>query len=176
MPAVKITRANTSAADRPEMTRSESDQPSVAHAELLVRGQSEARRLIEEIAPTHILSITTPGRSYLGPRDFASDRQLFVSFDDVDGLNAANAPDAAMIERVLAFSRALPSDGKLLIHGLLGVRRSSAVALGLLADRMSPTDAAQSLTPLCSQPPDPHPLVLRLFDILRSRGMIAWGV
>ncbi|EAU43077.1 hypothetical protein FP2506_09546 [Fulvimarina pelagi HTCC2506] len=133
-------------------------------AALFVRGQSEARRKIEEIAPSHVISITLPGHSYLGPRGIPADRQLFVSFDDVEDETAPNAPDTAMVKRILEFARAVPEDGKLLVHGLLGVRRSAAVALGLLADRLPPVEAAQALAPLCSQPPDPHPLVLKLFD------------
>ncbi|MER0237687.1 phosphatase [Fulvimarina sp. MAC8] len=133
-------------------------------AALLVRGQSEARRKFAELAATHVISLKLPGHSYLGPRGLPPEQQLFVSFDDVDDLRAPNAPDAAMVERILAFARTVPEDGKLLVHGLLGVRRSAAVALGLLADRLPPTEAAQALTPLCTQPPDPHPLVLKLFD------------
>ncbi|MDY8109355.1 hypothetical protein U0C82_09400 [Fulvimarina sp. 2208YS6-2-32] len=120
--------------------------------------------MIDAIAPTHILSITLPGRSYLGPTGFPSDRHLFVSFDDVDDVAASNGPDEDMVRRILDFARAIPADGKLLIHGLLGVRRSAAVALGLLADRLPPEEAAQVLTRFCSQPPDPQPGVLALFD------------
>ncbi|RFC62129.1 hypothetical protein DYI37_17985 [Fulvimarina endophytica] len=133
-------------------------------AEMLVRGQSEARRLIDEIAPSHVLSIMTPGRSYLGPRGFAPERQLFMTFDETDDPASANAPDVRMVEDMLAFARGVPKEGRLLIHGLLGVRRSSAVALGLFADGHPPAEAAQMLSRACSQPPDPQRLVVRLFD------------
>lgn len=117
-------------------------------AELVVRGQSEARRKFPELSATHVISIKLPGHSYLGPRGLRSDRQLFVSFDDIEDLNAPNAPDAEMVERILDFARNVPKDGRLLVHGLLGVRRTPAVALGLLADRLSPVEAAQALAPL----------------------------
>lgn len=133
-------------------------------AELVVRGQSEARRLVEEIAPTHILSILTPGRANLGPKGFPEERHLVVSFADVESAKDTDAPNEDMVRRCLAFARAIPAEGRLLVHGLQGVRRAPAMGLGLLADRLSPAEAAQALSPACSQPADPQSLVIALFD------------
>ena len=133
-------------------------------AELVVRGQSEARRLVEDIAPTHILSILTPGRANLGPKGFSEDRHLVVSFADVDSAKDMDAPNEDLVHRCLAFARAIPAEGRLLVHGLQGVRRAPAMGLGLLADRLSPAEAAQALSPACSQPADPQPLLITLFD------------
>ncbi|MEN3792531.1 hypothetical protein [Fulvimarina sp. MAC3] len=174
MPALKTSVLDSSAMpESADETGLASEKNRRFSAELLVRGQSEARRKFPELAATHVISIKLPGHSYLGPRGLSPEHQCFVSFDDIDDLKAPNAPDVEMVERLLTFARGIPEDGRLLVHGLLGVRRSTAVALGLLADRLPPVEAAQALTPLCSQPPDPQPLVLKLFDeVLGHKGAL----
>ncbi|MCQ0987984.1 phosphatase [Jiella marina] len=136
---------------------------------MLVCGQSEARRFHGELAPTHVLSIKTPGRNYLGPKDVAPENHWMFEFDDVDEPGLAGAPTAEEVDEIIARVATLPADAKLLIHGLQSVRRAPAVALGILATLVAPTDAAAALVPFCRHAPDPNRLVVDLFDSALGR-------
>ena len=131
---------------------------------MLVCGQSEARRFHAELQPSHVLSIVTPGRSYLGPKDVSPDRHLKVEFDDVEEPASAGAPTIEQMRGIIAFVEALPEEASLCLHGLQGVRRAPAVGLGILASLMPAAEAAAALAPFCRHSPDPNRLVVRLFD------------
>ncbi|MCE7026774.1 phosphatase [Jiella avicenniae] len=129
-----------------------------------VCGQSEARRFQADLAATHVLSVVTPGRSYLGPRDVAPDHHLKVEFDDVEDAGRAGAPSLELVRSIGEWTATLPDDARLCLHGLQGVRRAPAVALGILAARVPPADAVAALARFCRHAPDPNLLVVRLFD------------
>ncbi|TFF22874.1 phosphatase [Jiella endophytica] len=131
---------------------------------MLICGQSEARRFYADLAPTHVVSIVTPGRSYLGPKDVAPDCHLKLEFDDVEEPGRPGAPTPEIIDAVAAFVAALPEAARLCVHGLQGVRRAPAIGLGILAGALAPNDAAAALAPFCRHAPDPNLLVVRLFD------------
>lgn len=131
---------------------------------LLVRGQSEARRHLAVIAPTHVLSIKSPDLSYLGPRDLPADRHLILTFDDTDDADGATAPIHEHVTAIRDFADTLPADARLLIHGLQGVRRAPAVAIGLLSALLPPAEAVAVARSACSQAPSPNRRVVRLFD------------
>ncbi|NDV87355.1 phosphatase [Aurantimonas aggregata] len=133
-------------------------------ARLIVRGQSEARRLFAAIDPTHVLSLKAPGLSYLGPRDLAPDRHLILKLDDVDDPAAIAAPNREHVAAARAFADGLPADSRLLIHGLQGVGRAPAMAIGLLAALLPPNEAVAAARAGCSQPPSPNRLLIALFD------------
>ncbi|MBO0905262.1 hypothetical protein [Jiella sonneratiae] len=119
-----------------------------------------------ELAPSHVLSIVTPGRSYLGPRDVPPDRHLKIEFDDVEDAARPGAPTLSAMREIMDFAGALPEEARLCLHGLQGVRRAPAVALGILAASLPPTEAAAALKPFCRHAPDPNLLVVALFDEL----------
>ncbi len=127
-------------------------------------GQSEARRFQTEMAATHVLSILTPGRSYLGPKDIDPERQLKVAFEDVEDGTHPGAACLDLVHTINAWVDALPDDAKLCLHGLQGVRRAPAVGLGILAARMPAAEAVAALARFCRHAPDPNLLVVRLFD------------
>ena len=135
-----------------------------------VCGQSEARRFQADLAATHVLSIVTPGRSYLGPRDVAPDRHLKIAFDDVEDGTRAGGPTLDLVRSITEWSAALPSEARLCLHGLQGVRRAPAVGLGILAARVSPAEAVAALARFCRHAPDPNILVVRLFDEVLGLG------
>ena len=130
----------------------------------MVCGQSEARRNFAELAPTDVISIKSPGRNYLGPRDLSEDHHLIVEFEDVEAAGAAGGPTAEQVSAILAFAARLPAEARLLVHGLQGVRRAPAVAIGILAAQLGPAEAASAGTPCCLHPADPNRRVLALFD------------
>ncbi|NDW06618.1 hypothetical protein [Jiella pacifica] len=129
-----------------------------------VCGQSEARRFQAELAATHVLSILTPGRSYLGPRDVAPAHHLKVEFDDVEDDTRPGGPSLDLVRSIGEWTAALPDEARLCLHGLQGVRRAPAVALGILAARVPPADAVAALARFCRHAPDPNRLLVRRFD------------
>ncbi|MEH6717660.1 MAG: phosphatase [Aurantimonas endophytica] len=131
---------------------------------VIVRGQSEARRHLASLDPTHVLSLKAPGLSYLGPRDLAPDRHLVLEFDDVDDPASLAAPTREHVAAARGFADGLPADARLLIHGLQGVSRAPAMAIGLLAGLLPPNEAAAAVRACCSQPPSPNRLLVALFD------------
>ncbi|MBO0661590.1 phosphatase [Jiella sp. MQZ9-1] len=131
---------------------------------MLICGQSEARRFHADIDPTHVLSIVTPGRSYLGPKDVAPDHHLKVAFDDVESPGSPGAPTREIVETIVAWAAGLPASARLCLHGLQGVRRAPAIGLGLLAGAAAPGQAAAALPTFCRHAPTPNLLVVSLFD------------
>ena len=113
---------------------------------------------------THVLSIITPGRSYLGPKDIAPEHQLKVAFEDVEDGTRPGGPTLDLVRSVGAWSATLPDDARLCLHGLQGVRRAPAVGLGILAARLPAAEAVAALARFCRHAPDPNLLVVRLFD------------
>ena len=49
---------------------------------MAILGQSEARRLAPEIAPSHVLTIKSAATRYFGPTGIPEDRHLIVVFED----------------------------------------------------------------------------------------------
>lgn len=141
-----------------------SSHPNGWPCRLMVSGQSEARRLITLIDPTHVLSIKSPERRYLGPRGFDEAHHLILDMDDVEDINAAGAPHPAHVERILDFVSTLPADAKLLIHCLGGTRLAPAAAIGILLGSLETSDALAAVVPAASDCPDPNRLLVSLFD------------
>ncbi|MEX6506986.1 phosphatase [Jiella sp. M17.18] len=124
--------------------------------------------MFSELSPSDVISIKSPDKSYLGPKDLPEGRHLIVEFEDVEAEDAAGAPTAEQVSAILGFVAKLPEDARLLIHGLQGVRRAPAVAIGILATLLSPVEAAGAAVPCCRHPADPNRLVLQRFDAALS--------
>ncbi|MBP0443148.1 dual specificity protein phosphatase family protein [Roseomonas sp. SSH11] len=104
---------------------------------------------------------------------------LVLCFVDMD--RPAPPPYAAMpvfrmaeradIERALEFGRASASGGRLLVHCNVGVGRSPAVALAIIADRLGPGREREALDELIRIRPQsvPNLHVLALADAILGR-------
>lgn len=95
---------------------------------------------------THVLSILDPGAPE--PAKFASlsaNQLLRLRFHDVieEGLALSEAPQAPHIEAILRFgAEAVRAHHRILIHCHMGISRSTAAAVMLLADRGHAPEAA----------------------------------
>jgi predicted protein tyrosine phosphatase len=99
--------------------------------------------------------------------------RLVLRFNDIDApREGLLAPDAAMIESLLAFAEGFPDDATLLIHCWMGISRSPAAAF-ILACARSPAVAeleiALALRKAASSA-TPNLLMARLADDLLGRG------
>lgn len=96
---------------------------------------------------------------------------LVLAFEDVDddtlGIRVATEDQVA---QALAFA-AKHADTALLVHCFHGVGRSTAIALGILADRLGPGEEARALERLLSLRPEatPNLVVVSLADRLLGR-------
>ncbi|KQT85178.1 hypothetical protein ASG48_07855 [Aurantimonas sp. Leaf443] len=135
-----------------------------------VAGQSEARRFQKDWAPTHVISIVSPGMPYRGPSGLEADRHLILTFEDDKGPLEPGGVRLDDVEAALRLAAGLPAEAALLVHSLQGVNRGPAVALGLLAAQIGPVAAAAALTPACTQGCNPSPRVVELFDTVLGQG------
>lgn len=69
---------------------------------------------------------------------------LRLNFDDTTSPRETGSPQAAHIREILRFGQAVPEDGRLLVHCLAGVSRSTAAAWAILCARQ-PKRAADEL-------------------------------
>lgn len=98
--------------------------------------------------------------------------QLVLMFEDVDVVHEDIAmPDIAHIKAAIEFARE-HSDGSVLVHCKAGVARSTALALGILADRLGEGREGEAVNHLlkirdCAVP---NLVVLDLVDTFLERG------
>ena len=129
---------------------------------LAVCGQYEARRDFSQLGVTHLISIKGPSMAYRGPA-IEPARHLLLQFDDTHDRQHFAAPQMSDVEAVKAFVSALPQDACLMIHCLQGVSRSTAMALGLLAQEAPPFRACALLHRLRPQAM-PNRLLVKYWD------------
>jgi predicted protein tyrosine phosphatase len=125
---------------------------------------------------THVLSLLDPG--WPAPDAFgsyAAHRRLDLRFHDViDDLPGWRAPGADDIEQLLEFGRALPQEhAHLLVHCQMGISRSSAAMLLLLAQARPDRPALEALREVVRIRPHawPNLRIVELGDrILKRKG------
>ena len=130
---------------------------------MAILGQSEARRLAPEIAPSHVLTIKSAATRYFGPTGIPEDRHLIVVFEDTIDPDHEECPGPEHLDRIQAWTDALPQDATLILHGLQGLGRSTAVALGLLARQVPPL-LAGALLHRIRPAANPNRLIVRMWD------------
>jgi predicted protein tyrosine phosphatase len=123
---------------------------------------------------THLLSILDPDLP--APQSlalFAVHRRLELRFHDViEPQPGWVAPEAADVERLLAFGAELGRQAHLLVHCHAGVSRSTAAAALILAQQQPELPAAAALERVLRLRPQawPNLRILELGDTLLGRG------
>ena len=127
--------------------------------------------LAQRHRPGHVISLLSPGQVHHA--DAAADaRILALRFHDIAEADPSLvAPDAAMIEALVAFSRAWCAETPLLIHCWAGVSRSSAAAY-IVACEKNPGREDAIAAELRRRAPfaTPNRLMVSLADELLKRG------
>jgi predicted protein tyrosine phosphatase len=86
--------------------------------------------------PSHLISLLDPGQKARTPKGVDRKNHLRLDVHDIsDDAPGRTAPDAALVERLLAFGRQWDATTPLLIHCHAGISRSTAAALVLLCAR-----------------------------------------
>lgn len=97
---------------------------------------------------------------------------LVMKFEDVDAYDAGLAtPDIVHVRDGVAFARE-HADGNLLIHCHVGVCRSTAMGLAVIADRMGPGREREAVEALMAGNPDARPnlAMVDMADEVLERG------
>lgn len=106
---------------------------------ILVTPLSALEDAIAGHAPSHIVTLLSPGHMIPTPAGFAAERHLKLGVNDVaDPAAASDPPSRDHIEKLLAFSRDWDASQPLLIHCWAGISRSMASAYTVLCDRLGP--------------------------------------
>ncbi|WP_149470001.1 hypothetical protein [Roseomonas genomospecies 6] len=119
-----------------------------------------------------VLSLQSPGAVDGGggaPR-VGTVPQLVIECEDTADAAHPRAPRQHHVEAALGFAR--QHGGRLLIHCHLGIARSTAMALAVVADGLGPGREAEALDRVLAARPcaTPNPLIVALSDRLLDRG------
>ena len=141
-------------------------------------------RLLPEViaarAPSHILSLLPPEAMIDTPAGFAADRHLQLGVHDIAAPMAGLvAPDAAMVEQILAFARRWDAAQPMLIHCWAGISRSTASALAIACDRDPQADELEIALNMRRASPSAFPnrrIVALADDILGRQGRMVEAV
>lgn len=135
-------------------------------------------RLLPEViaahAPSHILSLLPPEEMIDTPAGFALERHLRIGCHDISfPMDGLVAPDAAMVEEVLAFGRDWDAAAPMLIHCWAGISRSTASAFAIACARDPRADELEIALNMRRASPSAFPnrrIVALADDILGRQG------
>ena len=123
---------------------------------------------------THIITLLDPGWPTPVYEAFGAHRRLDLRFHDVIERSAEwRAPEEADVAQLLAFGREVPdADSHLLVHCHMGISRSSAAMLLMLAQARPDKSAADALAEVVRIRPYawPNLRILEIGDAMLGRG------
>lgn len=142
------------------------------YAALAVCGLGEVRRKAVQFRASHLISVVHPADRVVRPRRMAGRCHLRIEIDDTANEADDLAPRASHIEEIDGWVDGLEGDSRILVHCLVGISRSTAVTLGILAKVHPPEIAARKLRRLRPEA-TPNPLIVGLWDAhLRCDGAL----
>jgi predicted protein tyrosine phosphatase len=103
---------------------------------LIVTPLSRLADVVAERAPSHLITLLSPEDLIPTPRGFPAERHLRIGVHDIDTPTAGlTAPDATMVERVLAFAQPWDAAQPMVVHCWAGISRSTATAFAIACER-----------------------------------------
>jgi predicted protein tyrosine phosphatase len=147
---------------------------------LIVTPLSRLAQVISERAPSHLITLLNPEELIPTPPGVAPERHLRLGVHDVaEPIPGFTAPDAAMVERVLAFSRDWTAEAPMVIHCWAGLSRSTASAFAIACERNPEADELEIALSMRRASPSAFPnrrIVALADEILRRRGRMVAAV
>lgn len=141
------------------------------------------RRLPEVIAaraPSHLVTLLPPEEMIETPPGFARERHLRLGMHDIPApAPGLVAPDAAMIEQILAFGRGWDAAAPMVIHCFAGISRSTASAFAIACERDPRADELEIALAIRRASPSAFPnrrIVALADDILARQGRMLEAV
>lgn len=141
------------------------------------------RRLPEVIAaraPSHLVTLLPPAEMIETPPGFAPERHLRLGMHDIPAPMAGLiAPDAAMVEEILAFGRGWDAARPMVVHCFAGISRSVAGAFAIACERDPRADELEIALAIRRASPSAFPnrrIVALADDILARQGRMLEAV
>jgi len=117
----------------------------MAFKTISVCGREEIAGFLKKQSATRVLSINSPGRITETPAGILATEHFQLAIRDTHDPADPDAPNMKQAKRILDWVRTQPDESHLLVHCTLGLSRSPAVALGLLASQSPARQAAKTL-------------------------------
>jgi len=134
---------------------------------LIVSPLRHVERLIANRRPSHLVTLLDPDWMIDTHAAFAPERHLRLNVHDVHAPTAGlQAPDAALVERLLDFGETWEGTAPMLVHCFAGISRSTASAFILACARDPAADEAAIAQRLRAAAPHafPNRLIVALAD------------
>jgi predicted protein tyrosine phosphatase len=137
-------------------------------------------QVIAERAPSHIITLLSPEELIDTPAGFDPERHLRLGMHDITQPESGfTAPDAAMVERALAFARGWDAKAPMIVHCWAGISRSTATAFSIVCERNPHADELKIALAMRRASPSAFPnrrIVALADDILGRRGRMLEAV
>ena len=147
---------------------------------LIVTPLSRLPQVIRARGPSHLLTLLSPEDLIPTPPGFAPARHLRLGMDDISAPMAGLiAPDAAMVEEILAFGRSWDASAPMVIHCFAGNSRSTASAFVIACERDPRADELEIALGMRRASPSAFPnrrIVALADDILGRQGRMLEAV
>ena len=147
---------------------------------LIVSPLSRLPEVIAARRPSHLLSLLSPEELIPTPAGFAPERHLRLGVHDIAAPMAGlTAPDAAMVEAILAFAQGWDGAAPMLVHCWAGISRSTASAFAIACERNPHADELEIALAMRRASPAAFPnrrIVALADDILGRQGRMVEAV
>lgn len=147
---------------------------------LIVCGLGDLPRVLAARRPSHLVTLLDPTSMIDTPQGLLPDRHLRLAVNDIaEPLEGMIAPDAMLVERILAFGRTWDEAAPMVVHCWAGISRSTASALIIACER-NPARAERDIA-LAMRRAAPHAypnrrIVALADDMLGRRGRLVDAV
>lgn len=144
--------------------------------QFFISSQKDAKSLAKKIKPTHIISISDPGKEAPFDSGAVESKLLRLSFYDVtiqsvaDSLDESEVPTRSIAETIYNFGKDFDEDTILLVHCFAGISRSSAAGIISLTSRYGAIGATKKVGELTINGQSgydwffPNPILIQAFD------------
>jgi predicted protein tyrosine phosphatase len=103
---------------------------------LIICSLASLPEVLAQRQPSHLITLLGPDWMIDEVGEVGRGRHLRITVDDIhEPMPGLIAPEAADVERALAFARAWDGDAPMVVHCFAGVSRSSATALAIACER-----------------------------------------
>jgi predicted protein tyrosine phosphatase len=137
-------------------------------------------QVLAERAPSHLITLLSPAELIDTPAGFDPKRHLRLGMHDIAVPEAGFvAPDARMVERVLAFAQDWDEQAPMVVHCWAGISRSTASAFVIACERNPHADELKIALSMRRASPSAFPnrrIVALADDILDRRGRMLEAV
>jgi len=137
-------------------------------------------QVLAERAPSHLITLLSPAELIETPAGFEPKRHLRLGMYDISIPEVGMvAPDARMVERVLAFAQDWDERAPMVVHCWAGISRSTASAFAIACERNPHADELKIALAMRKASPSAFPnrrIVALADDILNRRGRMLEAV